>query len=69
MRLPGPGPQLASGRLRVDARRAIKKLREYQLADRTAWILEAIRAAVAGKATTIRLDGDSICCRACSTSS
>lgn len=58
MRLPGPGPQLSSGRLRVDARRAIKKLREYQLADRTAWILEAIRAAVAGKATTIRLDGD-----------
>jgi hypothetical protein len=57
-RLPGPGPQLSSGRLRVDAGRAIKKLREYQLADRSAWILEAVRAAVAGRATTIRVDGD-----------
>ena len=57
-RLPGPGPQLSSGRLRVDAGRAIKKLREYQLADRSAWILEAVRAAVAGRATTIRVEGD-----------
>lgn len=57
-RLPGPGPQLAAGRLRVDAGRAIKKLREYQLADRSAWILEAVRAAVASRATTIRVDGD-----------
>jgi hypothetical protein len=57
-RLPGPGPQLSTGRLRVDAGRAIKKLREYQLADRSAWILEAVRAAVAGHATKIRVDGD-----------
>ncbi len=53
-----PGPQLAVGRLRVDAARAIAKLREYQLADRTAWILEAIRAAVAARATEIELRGD-----------
>ncbi|HSD90035.1 MAG TPA: hypothetical protein VLB44_21035, partial [Kofleriaceae bacterium] len=57
-RLPGPGPQVSTGRLRVDAGRAIKKLREYQLADRTAWILEAIRAAVASGATQISLSGD-----------
>ena len=30
-----PGPQLGAGRLRVDAARAIAKLREYQLADST----------------------------------
>jgi hypothetical protein len=53
-----PGPQLSVGRLRVDAAKAIAKLREYQLADRTAWVLEAIRAAVASGATKIELRGD-----------
>lgn len=53
-----PGPQLSVGRLRVDAARAITKLREYQLADRTSWVLEAIRAAVASDATQIELRGD-----------
>ncbi|MBA2538404.1 MAG: hypothetical protein H0V17_02110, partial [Deltaproteobacteria bacterium] len=53
-----PGPQLSTGRLRVDAARAIAKLREYQLVDRTAWVLEAIRAAVASGATKLRLSGD-----------
>ena len=56
---PPPGPQLSVGRLRVDAARAIVKLREYQLVDRTAWVLEAIRAAVASGATSIELRGDS----------
>ena len=54
-----PGEQIAAGRLRVDAAKAIAKLREYQLVDRTAWILEAIRAAVASNATSIELQGDS----------
>lgn len=58
MRRAAPGPQVSSGRLRVDAARAIAKLREYQLADRAAWILEGIRAAVASSATEIALDGD-----------
>ncbi|HEU0034728.1 MAG TPA: hypothetical protein VFQ53_29085 [Kofleriaceae bacterium] len=53
-----PGTQLSVGRLRVDAAKAIAKLREYQLADRTAWILEAIRAAVASGATALTLKGD-----------
>jgi hypothetical protein len=53
-----PGPQLSTGRLRVDAARAIAKLREYQLAVRAAWVLEAIRAAVASGATRISLTGD-----------
>ncbi len=55
---PPPGEQLGAGRIRVDAARAIAKLREYQLADRHAWILECIRAAVAGGATAIELTGD-----------
>jgi hypothetical protein len=58
VRRAAPGPQLSVGRLRVDAAKAIAKLREYQLADRTAWILEAIRAAVAANATRIELRGD-----------
>ena len=56
---PAPGQQISSGRLRVDATKAIAKLREYQLVDRTAWILEAIRAAVAAGAERIDLQGDS----------
>lgn len=59
LRRAAPGPQLATGRLRVDAGRAIAKLREYQLAERSAWVLEAIRAAVAAGATRIELTGDS----------
>ncbi|HEU4615547.1 MAG TPA: hypothetical protein VFS15_25810, partial [Kofleriaceae bacterium] len=58
MRRAAPGPQLATGRVRVDAARAIAKLREYQLADRNAWVLEAIRAAVAARATRIELRAD-----------
>jgi hypothetical protein len=53
-----PGPQLGGGRLRVDAARAIAKLREYQLADRADWVLEGLRAAVASHATHIELTGD-----------
>lgn len=55
---PPPGAQLATGHIRVDAARAIAKLREYRLADPRAWILEAVRAAVASGATRIVLDGD-----------
>ncbi|CAN5746351.1 hypothetical protein BH11MYX3_BH11MYX3_25500 [soil metagenome] len=53
-----PGPRLGGGRLRVDAARAIVKLREYQLVERAAWVLEGIRAAVASPATAITLRGD-----------
>jgi Arc/MetJ family transcription regulator len=58
LRRAAPGPQLSQGRVRVDAARAIQKLREYQLTDRAAWVLEAIRAAVAAGATKIELRGD-----------
>ncbi len=54
-----PGPRVGGGRIRVDAARAIAKLREYQLVERAAWVLEGIRAAVAARATDIVLDGDS----------
>jgi len=52
------GRRVSTGRIRVDAARAIAKLREYQLPDRTAWVLEAIRAAVAADAEDIELRGD-----------
>ena len=58
VRRPPPGVQLATGHVRVDAARAIAKLREYRLAEPRAWILEAVRAAVASGATRIALDGD-----------
>lgn len=53
-----PGPRVASGKLRVDAARAIAKLREFQLAERAGWVLEGIRAAVASSAIEIALAGD-----------
>ena len=59
VRKAGPGARLGAGRLRVDAARAIAKLREYQLADRHGWVLEAVRAAVAAGARRIELRGDS----------
>ncbi|MCB9596925.1 MAG: hypothetical protein H6719_29650 [Sandaracinaceae bacterium] len=52
------GKRVASGRLRVDAARAVDKLRAYQLPDPTAWVLEVIRAAVAFGATAVRVTGD-----------
>src|SRR5262249_15126139 len=58
LRRAAPGPQLSAGRLRVDAARAIAKLREYQLADKAAWVLEGIRAAVADQAKRIDLRAD-----------
>ena len=54
----GPGKRIATGRLRVDAARAVSKLREFQLLDRKLWILEGLRAAVGAGATAIRVDGD-----------
>ena len=38
-RVPGAGTRVGGGRLRVDVARAIDKLRSYQLADPTAWVL------------------------------
>lgn len=52
------GTRVATGRLRVDAARAVDKLREYQLPDPTAWVLEVVRAAVAFGATRIEVTGD-----------
>lgn len=55
----GPGRRVGTGRLRVDATRAVQKLREYQLPDKTLWVLEAIRGAIAAGATAVDLRGDS----------
>lgn len=57
--LPAPaGARVASGRLRVDAARAVDKLRGYQLPDPTMWVLEVVRAATLAGATRIRAYGD-----------
>ncbi len=41
---PGSGVRVSGGKLRVDAARAVDKLRSYQLADPFAWVLEVVRA-------------------------
>ncbi len=53
-----PGRRVATGRLRVDAGRAVAKLREYQLLERRLWILEALRGAVGAGAEAITVDAD-----------
>lgn len=54
-----PGPLVGAGRVRVDAARAVAKLRAFRLTDPAAWILEAVRAAVAGGASELELTADS----------
>jgi hypothetical protein len=52
------GSRVAGGRLRVDAARAVRKLRDYQLADPAMWALEALRAARAADASAAYVAGD-----------
>jgi hypothetical protein len=52
------GARVGGGRLRVDAARAVHKLREHQLADPAMWALEAVRAAAAVSASAVHVDGD-----------
>lgn len=49
---------LARGRIRVDARRALAKLREHLLVDLHLYATEIARAAIASKATTLDIDYD-----------
>lgn len=59
MTIPGAaGVRVATGRLRVDAARAVDKLRDYQLPDPTMWVLEVVRAAVLAGAERVRVHGD-----------
>ncbi|MCB9658449.1 MAG: hypothetical protein H6726_12440 [Sandaracinaceae bacterium] len=57
-RIEGPGRKVATGHLRVDTARAVKKLREYQLAEPETWVLEVLRAAVTLGATRLYVEGD-----------
>src|SRR5690606_19272277 len=58
-RRPSPaGVLVSAGRLRVDAARAVDKLRDYQLPDPIMWVLEVVRAAVLARAESIRVYGD-----------
>ncbi|WP_437724043.1 hypothetical protein [Sorangium sp. So ce861] len=49
---------VARGAIRVDARRAVQKLREHLLVDLDLYLLELVRAAAAGGATRIDLEYD-----------
>ncbi|HRI62801.1 MAG TPA: hypothetical protein PK156_01140, partial [Polyangium sp.] len=49
---------VARGRIRVDARRALAKLREHLLVDLHLYATEIARAAIASKATTLDVDYD-----------
>ncbi|MFO0684886.1 MAG: hypothetical protein U0234_22705 [Sandaracinus sp.] len=55
---PGSGVRVSGGKLRVDAARAVAKLRSYQLADPFAWVLEVVRAGASFPgASSIAVDG------------
>ena len=46
------------GPLRVDAGKALAKLRDYRLADPSHYVLDLLRAAVACNATQVKVDVD-----------
>ncbi|MFN7147375.1 MAG: hypothetical protein ACK4YP_26640, partial [Myxococcota bacterium] len=50
---------LATGRFRVDRKRALEKMERFQLADPLAYTLELVAAAVAAGATRIAVENDS----------
>ena len=52
------GKRIGSGHLRVDAAKAIAKLRDYQLPDPLQWVLECFRGAVGLGAEAIFAWGD-----------
>lgn len=52
------GKKVGGGTLRIDARKAVEKLRSYRHDDPTTWVLDALRAAVSLGATAIAVDGD-----------
>ncbi len=56
------GEPVAEGRFRVDAGRAMERLRKYRFTDPSHWVLEVVRAAVASGATevTVRTDADDV---------
>lgn len=52
------GSVVGRGKIRVDARRAVAKLREHLLVDLHLYTLEIVRAAVAGGASTVDVEHD-----------
>ncbi|MCC7538131.1 MAG: hypothetical protein IT379_18030, partial [Deltaproteobacteria bacterium] len=50
--------RVGGGRLRVDAARAVAKLRDFQLWDPALWALEIVRAAIALRSSRVRAHGD-----------
>jgi len=52
------GEKVAEGVFRIDARRAMAKLREYRLAEPHHWILEVLRAATGAGADTVEITTD-----------
>lgn len=53
------GELLATGRFRVDRRRALQKMERFQLADPLAYTLELVAAAVCAGASAIHVENDS----------
>ncbi len=54
----GAGKRIGSGHLRVDAAKAVAKLRDYQLPDPLQWLLECFRGAVGLGSTHVVAWGD-----------
>ncbi|MBS1149383.1 MAG: exonuclease SbcC, partial [Myxococcaceae bacterium] len=52
------GAKVSEGVFRIDARRALAKLREFRLAEPHHWVLEVLRAASSVKARTVEVETD-----------
>lgn len=56
------GEKVSEGRFRIDAARALQRLRDFRFADPAHWVLEVLRAAVASgaKRVQVRTDADDV---------
>ncbi len=52
------GEKVTEGRIRIDATRALQRLRDFRFADPSHWVLEVLRAAVESDATSVEVETD-----------
>lgn len=52
------GEKITQGRIRIDTTRALQRLRDFRFADPSHWVLEILRAAAEGQATTVEVTTD-----------
>ncbi|MFT3711128.1 MAG: hypothetical protein QM817_26160 [Archangium sp.] len=53
------GEKVSAGKIRIDSKRALQRLRDFRFSDPSHWILEVLRAAAESNANTVDIETDS----------